>query len=158
MHTTTSLRGVSVIAFTGAAIRLLDGKDAIVGTVDLQPGVHDLTAYQPLCDSGVVELKAMLIVKSPHGRLQVIHTEDRFETAANPTYQPSAAERAKAVLVGMVNKAVRATHEKAEKARRKEREHRDVPVIETTAPVEVEPVTPPVTPPKKEEKKDGPTE
>lgn len=144
MHNTTSLRGVTVIAFKGAAIRLVDGKDALVGQVDLDPGVHDLTPYQPLCDLGIVELKAVVITKSPHGRLQVIHTEERFDTAANPTYQPSAAERAKAVLVGMVNKAVRANHERAEKARRKEREVRDVPVIETEAPIEAEPVTPPV--------------
>ena len=131
-----SLLGVTICAFNGCYLAFHDANGEAVGTVDLPPGIHDLSAYQPLLSVAEVRMQSCYILRSPVGRNQ-INTPDRlFASSAALTYTPSLAEQQEHNMRRMVKTMLReqraeedARAERAARSRRKNKETEDEPEI-----------------------------
>lgn len=119
MENLNSLRGVKVIGGDNAAIRVVDGTDTEIFFLSLPSGPSDLSQYHPLTEAGIVELSDCIVVGSPAGKIRLIKSEERFDTAANPDFQVSAATRQEMSMRGMMQRVLDANMARFAPARAK---------------------------------------
>lgn len=102
-----NILGVSVCSFNGGYLQFQDDDGVHIGTVDLQPGIHDLSPYQPILSAGTMSLNKCFVLKSPHGRNLVSQSDKTFQSAAAITYTPSLAEQQEHQMRSMVKTILR---------------------------------------------------
>lgn len=101
-----NLRGVIICAFNGATLTVADSNGEVLGTLDLTPGVVDLTPLQPLAAAGEVHVQGAYLLQSPFGRNIIMTSDKKFQSAAAKTYTPSLAEEQEMHMRRLVSKFV----------------------------------------------------
>lgn len=87
MEMSQNLRGMRVIAFDNAALRVRDEDGVIVGEISLESGFHDLSNLAPLANLGSIEAANIYVVNQSRGRVMTFKSDTRTQTAAAAEYQ-----------------------------------------------------------------------
>lgn len=128
-----NLKGMKVIAFNGAALRVTNSEGEILGEISLPAGPVDLTAYAPLTAMGDVEATGVFIASNAAGRLKTYKSERHTESAAASEYHMPYAQQQEMMMERMVERVVK--RQTALEASRRADAVNKKPVMEEQAPV-----------------------